>query len=517
LEKETMISRYWRDNEGFFLAVIGVLVGWGLCATAHCQPCTVSPTVLFPLPTGTGTTPAEHDIVAPQGGNYVYVASQWGVLRAVVGGHPQQPGPFSLFGVGIVGGFPGGVIPIKCDCFAAWVGGIDAVESNGVGRFIGGWSPNSQGGNPPPGSLFSGLAAQVTRSAITQTFGQQINLPAVVPNGARVAAIQIGSKTFAYFPVKGQGVYLADISTPTGSAQWQDGIQTAQVLGWMSTSVGVRLRASSQGLNLLVGSTADLRLHVATIDQNTGIPTEVASTALAANPVNLDIGNVNGRTFVFSAEDLSGLRVYEYIANPARLVAAGTIAGRCKRVRFNQGVLFSHQLEGDGSSHITLYNTDWLTGGQQVQGPSIPDTQNNPKILTYGFDATVNGDGNAYIYREAVTTPEQSLAETTVSLGCLSGNVPTPTPTLPGPTVTPTPGAGGHIFQDWIYRVVAEGLMSACGPNLFCPGDAATTTHQGIVSRGQMSVFLLKSEHGANYVPPPCVPPGTFTDVPCAH
>ena len=30
-----------------------------------------------------------------------------------------------------------------------------------------------------------------------------------------------------------------------------------------------------------------------------------------------------------------------------------------------------------------------------------------------------------------------------------------------------------------------------------------------------MAAFLLKAEHGSSYLPPACVPPGVFPDVPC--
>jgi hypothetical protein len=244
----------------------------------------------------------------------------------------------------------------------------------------------------------------------------------------------------------------------------------------------------------------------------------VASTGLSENPVNLEIGSINGRTFIFSAEDASGLRVYEY-ANGA-VTFKGSVAGRTKLVQVKGGTaypyVFRHRLDQSGSSYIDVYDTHWLvSGGVPNLGASLPTLGDPGHFLAYGFDSYVDDSAPAaYVYREANPVPpqtEQNFGTTKVTLGCLQG----------GPPVTPTPGPtpppGGHIFQDWIYRVVAEGFMSACGPSLFCPGDAATTTHQGIVSRGQMAVFLLKTEHGANFVPPPCVPPGTFTDVPCAH
>jgi hypothetical protein len=77
-----------------------------------------------------------------------------------------------------------------------------------------------------------------------------------------------------------------------------------------------------------------------------------------------------------------------------------------------------------------------------------------------------------------------------------------------------TPPACAGVFPDvpctssfapWIEAMAAEGITSGCGGGNFCPLD--------LVRRDQMAVFLLKGEHGASYVPPPCV--GVFTDVPC--
>lgn len=63
----------------------------------------------------------------------------------------------------------------------------------------------------------------------------------------------------------------------------------------------------------------------------------------------------------------------------------------------------------------------------------------------------------------------------------------------------------GAFAADWIEQLSAEGITAGCGGGNFCPG--------GVVSRAQMSAFLLKAEHGSSYVPPPCI--GVFGDVPC--
>ena len=65
------------------------------------------------------------------------------------------------------------------------------------------------------------------------------------------------------------------------------------------------------------------------------------------------------------------------------------------------------------------------------------------------------------------------------------------------------PVASGTVFQDvpasywaasWIERLAAEGITAGCGNGLYCP--------DGVVSRDQMAIFLLRAAHGSGYVPP---------------
>ena len=60
-------------------------------------------------------------------------------------------------------------------------------------------------------------------------------------------------------------------------------------------------------------------------------------------------------------------------------------------------------------------------------------------------------------------------------------------------------------FADWIEALANEGITGGCGGEDYCPQDP--------VRRDQMAVFLLKAEHGSNYMPPPCT--GVFADVAC--
>ena len=62
-----------------------------------------------------------------------------------------------------------------------------------------------------------------------------------------------------------------------------------------------------------------------------------------------------------------------------------------------------------------------------------------------------------------------------------------------------------HWAFSYIETLAANGITNGCTPTEYCPGDA--------VDRAQMAVFLLRAEHGKDYVPPNAT--GTvFDDVP---
>jgi len=62
------------------------------------------------------------------------------------------------------------------------------------------------------------------------------------------------------------------------------------------------------------------------------------------------------------------------------------------------------------------------------------------------------------------------------------------------------------LFADWIEELASEGITAGCGGGDYCPLSPVT--------REQMAVFLLKTEHGSAHTPPPCT--GVFSDVPCS-
>jgi hypothetical protein len=78
-------------------------------------------------------------------------------------------------------------------------------------------------------------------------------------------------------------------------------------------------------------------------------------------------------------------------------------------------------------------------------------------------------------------------------------------PACSATTFADVPCPGG-AFVDWVNQLATEGITGGCGGGNYCP--------DGSVTRGQMSVFLLKGEHGGDYVPPPCAAT-VFADVEC--
>jgi hypothetical protein len=60
-------------------------------------------------------------------------------------------------------------------------------------------------------------------------------------------------------------------------------------------------------------------------------------------------------------------------------------------------------------------------------------------------------------------------------------------------------------FAPWIEALAEAGITGGCGGGNYCPTNP--------VIRQQMAVFLLKTKHGSDFVPPPC--DGDFNDVAC--
>jgi hypothetical protein len=398
---------------------------------------------LTALPKFTGVLPAFADMSMGGASSYLYVLTQWGFARAPLGDNPH---PYSAIIIGAEGGTgSGGLIPILCDCHQG-SNTMDVAEGpGGDARLVLDWQPYAQGG-PVGGSGFSGLPAMVamTTGSGTIRFGQQIALPSAVPLGARIAAIYVAStsKYFAYYPVESNGVYLADVTTPTGSTSAANPIATTNAIGWMSGSIAgqaVRLRAANVGgASILAGFTpSDKKLHVADIDPATGALTETVSVVTTTAPILLEIGQVHGGVYVFGAST-AGAWAWQYGASAHTLTPVTLPPGPFDSVRRLQitgpgafPALLSLRDNGAGGTFVDVFDTYWLTqGGSPVRVASVQHLGAvDASYRGFGFNMSVSVGAQTwtgYLARElnpaapGLPTVESQMHTDTIDLTCLA-------------------------------------------------------------------------------------------------
>jgi hypothetical protein len=158
------------------------------------------------------------------------------------------------------------------------------------------------------------------------------------------------------------------------------------------------------------------------------------------------------------------------------------------------GVLHDVVVDVPGVQTATLAG-GWLADFLDVPG-SHPFHAYVEKLIRNGVTAGCSG-GNY--------CPNNSVTRAQMAVFLLRGEH--------GSSWTPPP-ASGVVFTDvaanafaaaWIERLAAEGITGGCGSDAYCPASP--------VSRAQMAVFLLRTEHGPGYAPPVCT--AVFNDVPC--
>ncbi len=138
----------------------------------------------------------------------------------------------------------------------------------------------------------------------------------------------------------------------------------------------------------------------------------------------------------------------------------------------------------------------------QVDFLDVPPTEAfHAYIDTLARNGVTSGCGNGNYCPDGNVTRAQMAVFLLKSEHGSSYTPPSCTGVFPDVECTPNPA----FAVDWIEQLDHEGITAGCGGGDYCP-DAPVT-------RAQMAVFLLKTEHGQAYLPPACS--GVFADVEC--
>ncbi len=136
-------------------------------------------------------------------------------------------------------------------------------------------------------------------------------------------------------------------------------------------------------------------------------------------------------------------------------------------------------------------------------GNSFPDVPTSYQFYSFIENLFHNGitggcTGGNYCPANSVTRAQMAVFLMKSTLG--TAEVP---PLATGTLFADVPAS--NPFAPWIEQLAGFQITGGCGNGDYCPNNPVT--------RAQMAVFLLKSEHGSGYIPPLCT--GIFSDVPC--
>jgi hypothetical protein len=281
---------------------------------------------------------------------------------------------------------------------------------------------------------------------------------------------------------------------------------------------------------LQVSVTGGVTVNSVTFTSPTSLTLDLNTSAAAAGPVSVTVTNPDGQQITSASGFLtlnSGVGPVVHAIAPASGPAAGTTAVVLSGLNFVEGAAVTVGGVAATGVDVTSATTADATVPTLAAGElhdvtlTNPDTQSG--TLVDGWFADFLDVPQADIFHAYV----EKLIRNGVTAGCGGGNycrdssvtraqmavfllksklgaayVP---PDCTGTVFTDVPCTGGQ-FDPWIEDLADRGITGGCGGGNYCPGDPVT--------RAQMSVFLLKTDLGEDYEPPPCT--GTvFDDVPC--
>ena len=161
-------------------------------------------------------------------------------------------------------------------------------------------------------------------------------------------------------------------------------------------------------------------------------------------------------------------------------------------------VTFTETLTLNSSVPGSIVATRTLHVGESFA--DVPTSNPDYAFIENLFHNGITGGcaGGGYCPSSSVTRAQMAVFLMKSKLG--KGEMPPP---ATGTVFSDVPAS--NPFAPWIEQLAGFGITGGCGGGKYCPNDPVT--------RAQMAVFLLKTQHGSLYTPPACT--GVFSDVPC--
>lgn len=260
--------------------------------------------------------------------------------------------------------------------------------------------------------------------------------------------------------------------------------------------------------------------------------TAVTTNASGTAPIDvtLPVATETGARITMTATDQLGGSTSEFSQRlPFSVLPASGPAGTgvpiiVKGTDFFSGATVT--IGGQPATGVTVSDSNTITATSPILSPGtvndlvVVNLEGSSGTLVKGWVSDFLDVPGGQQFYDFVTT----LVSNAITVGVGGGLYGVDQPTLRqqmavfllkaehGLCYTPPPCAGvftdvpcSSTFAPWIEQMAAEGITGGCGTGIFCP--------QNPVRRDQMAVFLLKGEHGSDYVPPMCA--SVFTDVAC--
>jgi hypothetical protein len=234
-----------------------------------------------------------------------------------------------------------------------------------------------------------------------------------------------------------------------------------------------------------------------------------AATTLQQNLPAIAMGHHDSFVITYSSRATGNDDIVARVSSPAAVhsdVDANAVAGTSSNVN---GVLETGETVQVVPRWLNVLNAPLAVSAvaSNIRGPAGPTYTINDDTADYGTIPALsphncfNATGDCYLVTVSGARPAPHWDvkfDETLSTGMVETRTLHVGESFPDVPTT-------NNFYSFVETIFHNEITGGCAGGGYCPGNSVT--------RAQMAVFLLKSEHGGGYLPPSCA--GIFTDVAC--